>query len=135
MTYKDEQFGLKDSFEEFLSVNYNNSMKEFLRDRKKLAVHQKLEILLAGKVDVPSVTCPKELFDADMKERLIPVVVKKPVGSAALTSAANAGSKFRLPFKNNGPQEIEIEFTFAKQSSTICGPAFAPTDSKGNKSM
>jgi hypothetical protein len=39
LTYKDEQFGLKDSFEEFLSVNYNNSMKEFLRDRKKLALH------------------------------------------------------------------------------------------------
>lgn len=77
-------------------------MKEFLRDRKKLALHQKLEILLAGRIDVPSITCPKELFDADMKERMIPVVVKKPVGSAALTSAANAGSKFRLPFKNNG---------------------------------
>lgn len=37
LTYADEQFGLKDSFEEFLKVNYSNSMKEFLRDRKKLA--------------------------------------------------------------------------------------------------
>ena len=37
LTYADEQFGLKDSFEDFLKVNYNNSMKEFLRDRKKLA--------------------------------------------------------------------------------------------------
>jgi hypothetical protein len=36
LTYADEQFGLKISFEEFLKVNYNNSMKEFLRDRKKL---------------------------------------------------------------------------------------------------
>ena len=53
LTYKDEQFGLKDSFEEFLKVNYGNSMKEFLRDRKKLAQHQKVEILLAGKIDVP----------------------------------------------------------------------------------
>ena len=39
LTYADEQFGLKDNFEEFLKINYNNSMKEFLRDRKKLAVN------------------------------------------------------------------------------------------------
>ena len=37
LTYADEQFGVKDSFEDFLKVNYNNSMKEFLRDRKKVA--------------------------------------------------------------------------------------------------
>lgn len=61
LTYADEQFGLKDSFEDFLKVNYNNSMKEFLRDRKKLAQHQKVEILLAGRVDVPSLVCPREL--------------------------------------------------------------------------
>ncbi len=36
LTYKDEQFGVKESFEDFLKVNYGNSMKEFLRDRKKL---------------------------------------------------------------------------------------------------
>ena len=39
LTYPDEQFGQRDSFEDFLKVNYNNSMKEFLRDRKKLAQH------------------------------------------------------------------------------------------------
>jgi hypothetical protein len=94
-----------------------------------------MEILLAGKVDVPSITCPKELFDADMKERLIPVVIKKPVGSAALTSAANAGSKFRLPFKNNGTQEIEVEFTFSKQSSTICGPMTSTPADKAKSSL
>ena len=38
LTYADEQFGTKDSFEDFLRINYNNSMKEFLRDRKKLAI-------------------------------------------------------------------------------------------------
>jgi hypothetical protein len=76
-------------------------MKEFLRDRKKLATLQKVEILLVGKVDVPSVTCPRELEDSDLNERMIPVVIKKPVGPSALTTAGNAGSKFRLPFKNN----------------------------------
>jgi len=37
LTYADEQFGVRDSFEDFLKLKYNNSMKEFLRDRKKLA--------------------------------------------------------------------------------------------------
>ena len=37
LTYADEEFGLRDSFEDFLKTKYNNSMKEFLRDRKKLA--------------------------------------------------------------------------------------------------
>jgi hypothetical protein len=37
LTYADEQFGVKESFEDFLKSNYNNSMKEFLRDRKKVA--------------------------------------------------------------------------------------------------
>lgn len=121
LTYKDEQFGVRDSFEDFLQTNYNNSMKEFLRDRKKLAQHQKVEILLAGRVDVPSISCPKELLDQEMKERMIPIVIKKPVGTAALTSSA-AASKFRLPFKNNGTQELEVEFSFAKTSAVICGP-------------
>lgn len=37
LTYADEEFGGKDSFEDLLRVRYNNSMKEFLRERKKLA--------------------------------------------------------------------------------------------------
>ena len=78
LTYADEQFGLKDSFEDYLRVNYNNSMKEFLRDRKKLSSLQKMEILLAVKVDIPSITCQKELVDHDLNEKMIPLVIKKP---------------------------------------------------------
>ena len=37
LTLADEQFGVKESFEDFLKSNYNNSMKEFLKDRKKVA--------------------------------------------------------------------------------------------------
>jgi hypothetical protein len=48
LTYADEEFGGRDSFEELLKTRYNNSMKEFLRERKKLAQQQRLEILLAG---------------------------------------------------------------------------------------
>jgi hypothetical protein len=37
LTYMDEQFGVKESFEDFLKANYAGSMKDFLRDRKKVA--------------------------------------------------------------------------------------------------
>ena len=37
LTYADEQFGVKESFEDFLKRNHSNSMKDFLRDRKKVA--------------------------------------------------------------------------------------------------
>ena len=37
LTYADESFGVKDSFETFLKTQFNGSMKEFLRDRKKVA--------------------------------------------------------------------------------------------------
>lgn len=112
LTFADEQFGLRDSFEEYLRANYANSMKEFLKDRKKLGQSQKVEILLAGRVEVPSISCPKELQLSDSKDRMIPIVIKKPTGLQS--SAAAGGSKFRLPFKNNGPQDLEIEFSFAK---------------------
>jgi hypothetical protein len=92
LTYADEQFGVKDSFEDFLKQNYNNSMKEFLRDRKKLAQQQRVEILLAGKVEVPSLICQKELVMTDFNEKVIPLVVKK----------GQSCQKFRIPFKNSG---------------------------------
>lgn len=37
LSYADEQFGIKQTFEEVLKTQYNGSMKEFLRDRKKIA--------------------------------------------------------------------------------------------------
>jgi hypothetical protein len=57
LTYADEQFGVKESFEDFLKSKFNNSMKEFLRDRKKAALTQRIEILLGGKIEVPSLIC------------------------------------------------------------------------------
>ena len=68
-------------------------MKEFLRDRKKVAQQQRLEILLAGRVEVPNLICQKELLVADVNEKVVPLVVKK----------GQACQKFRIPFKNNGP--------------------------------
>ena len=36
-------------------------MKNFLKDRKSLAQTQKLEIMVAGKVEVPKLVCLKEM--------------------------------------------------------------------------
>lgn len=62
-----------------LRVRYNNSMKEFLKERKKLAQTQRVEVLLAGRVEVPGpLTCQKELLMTDYgNQRVVPVVVKK----------------------------------------------------------
>jgi len=77
LTYADESFGVRDSFEDFLKANYNNSMKEFLRDRKKAAQIQRIEILLAGRVEVPALVCQKELLMSELNEKVVPIVVKK----------------------------------------------------------
>mgnify|MGYP000992405490 FL=1 len=61
LTYQNEAFGVKESFETFLKYNYENSMKNFLKDRKSLAQTQKLEIMVAGKVEVPKLVCLKEM--------------------------------------------------------------------------
>lgn len=37
LTYADEKFGLRDSFEEFLKTKFAGSMKDFLKDRKKVS--------------------------------------------------------------------------------------------------
>ena len=63
-------------------------------------------------------------------ERVVPLVVKK--GPQSGTGA----QKFRLPFKNMGANEIEVEFSFAKLSAVICGPQTArdkSSSSSGNE--
>jgi hypothetical protein len=37
LTYADEKFGLRDSFEDFLKTKFAGSMKDFLKDRKKVS--------------------------------------------------------------------------------------------------
>ena len=50
LTYSDEEFGVKYSFEDFLKTKFDGSMKDFLRDRRRAAQMQRMEILLAGQV-------------------------------------------------------------------------------------
>ena len=61
LTYSFEQFGVRDSFEECLKYHYNNSMKSFLSDRKHLSQAQRASVLLAAKLAIPKLICPKEI--------------------------------------------------------------------------
>lgn len=57
LTYHDEKFGTQDSFEEFLKTRFSGSMKDFLKDRRTAAQTQRMEILLAGQVQIPKLIC------------------------------------------------------------------------------
>lgn len=53
-------------------------MKNFLRDRKALAQSQKVEIMVAGKVEVPRLVCLKEMaLYGENSQKVIPLAVKK----------------------------------------------------------
>ena len=64
LTYSDERFGVDVSFEDFLKEKFNSKMKAFLQDRRKAALVQRMEILLAGQVQVPKLICHKALTPA-----------------------------------------------------------------------
>ena len=57
LTYKGEEFSTENTFEDFLANKYDGRMKAFLADRKRLAQEQRSRILLAGRVEVPKLTC------------------------------------------------------------------------------
>ena len=42
LTYKNEQFGKKETFEDYLYAKYNGNMKSFLNDRKGLSNLQRM---------------------------------------------------------------------------------------------
>ena len=94
LTYADEKFGISETFENHLKLYYGGSMKEFLKDRKKLGKEQSMQILLAARVEIPSLICLKALFmepagvsDQSQLKMLrqcppvVPVVVRKDGGA------------------------------------------------------
>jgi len=88
LTYKHERFGVDENFDEFLKNEYNNSMKNFLADRKHCAEIQHIDLLLAGLVCPPKIQCLKEIaFYPGLN--VIPIVLKM-----------NPVNKFKLPFKS-----------------------------------
>lgn len=82
LTYKNEQFGVKTSFEQFLKRNYSGNMKAFLQERKELALVQRKQILIAGRVKVPKIYCLKELRIQESmhnRQKVIPLALKNGV--------------------------------------------------------
>ncbi len=67
---------------------------------------------MGGRIEVPSLVCTKEMHLKNLKEKVVPLAIKK----------AQNGQKYRIPFKNTGPQDLEIEFTFMKTSTAITKP-------------
>ena len=59
LTYADERFGITGTFEDFLKSKFAGNMKDFLRDRRRAASVQRLEVLLAGQVHIPKLICPR----------------------------------------------------------------------------
>lgn len=132
LTFADERFGAGEDFEQFLGQQYNGSIREFLKDRKKAAMKQRLEILLAGRVEIPQLICQKGLdaafevgvpneVDANEKTTVVPLCVKKTTGM----------QKFRIPFKNTGSLELDLEFTFMPNSAPVNKLALVRSNSNG----
>lgn len=116
LTYQDEQFGVDESFEDFLKFTYDNSMKLFLQDRKQLAEKQKISVLLAGKLLPPRMSCIKAVMPFKNAEiNVIRIAIKSgPV------------QKFKIPFKGiekNYP-EMDIDFTFEPTSAVVSNKGF-----------
>lgn len=57
---------------------------------------------MAGKVDVPKIICLKELNLGQFNQKIVPIAVKKIQSQPV--------QKFRLPMKNLGNSEAEVEF-------------------------
>lgn len=99
------------SFEEFLSYKYDNSMKAFLNDRKKLSQIQQQTLLTAGRLLPPKLHCLKQINIPELGDvNVIPVALRRgPV------------QRFKLPFKGLISQfpELEYEFSFLKTSASF----------------
>ena len=65
---------------------------------------QSLQVLLLGKIDPPKIVCPRILTETSEGHKIIPVALKKASGC----------QKFRVPFKNEGCSDQEVEFSFIK---------------------
>jgi|LauGreDrversion4_2_1035121.scaffolds.fasta_scaffold2334199_1 hypothetical protein len=76
LTYKEEQFGVRYSFDRYLHYYYNGDMRQFLADRSELEKGQKIKILLAGRLQIPSLICLKDMYLPKIGKRVMQVAFK-----------------------------------------------------------
>ena len=110
LTYKHEQFGVKQSFEELLKSKYEGNMKAFLQERKELSSKQRQQVLLTGRVEVPKLVCLKEIKQYEVN--YIPIALKRGGQQFQI-------QKFRIPYRNQGTQDLDVEFQFMRTSAAF----------------
>ena len=78
------------------------SIINIIKSAKNESLIQKsMKIVLHANLETPMLSCCKELNTLDGRLQLIPLVVKKDIGV----------NRFRIPFKNQGNFELNIEFS------------------------
>jgi len=70
----------------------------------RLSTSTEMRVLLLGRIDIPRIVCGRELVNSVVQQPVLPLAIKR----------TPACQKFRIPFKNNGDQDVEVEFSFLK---------------------
>ena len=86
-------------------------MKAFLHQRRHLSELQRVQVLIAGKVQVPKLICLKEVLREGYPEKVIPLALR-PGCQAPI-------QRFKFQFKTNLRQEVDVDFHFIKHSSSL----------------
>ncbi len=98
-----------------ISINHEEGSENVLSMWQKKAGFENLdlagmnalgqkEVLLLGKIGPPKIFCPRILTETEEGQKIIPVALKRQSGC----------QKFRVPFRNEGSSENEVEFSFIK---------------------
>ena len=61
-------------------------------------------VVLVGRIENPTLTCPKAIRSCTIKQDILPLAVKRNIVT----------QKFKLPFKNCSSNDTEFEFIFIK---------------------
>ena len=70
-----------------------------------------MQVMMCGVIDPPKLECPRSVVDERAGRKLIPIALKKVVGT----------QKFRIPFKNDGKKDLDVEFSFVKIGENLDG--------------
>ena len=111
LSQKNEKFGVKQNFQDFLAKHFDGNMKAFLHERRDLSALQRVQVLIAGRVQVPKLMCLKEVLREGYPEKVIPLALR-PGCQVPI-------QRFKFQFKTNLRQEVDVDFQFIKYSSSV----------------
>ena len=70
---------------------------------------RKMRILLHGRIQTPKLICPRQLNNKKFGLNVVPIVLHSVAPS----------HKLRIPFKNNGKMELDVDFNFMKNEGSF----------------